>query len=238
MLLHTNKRLYVLLIFVFGLPISQLIAQRHNMTPAERLALHARLYANPNYNSGEPYTKRSPNSQGIIHLTAGPFIDYAYSPGPPDPRAALSALAHYADAVALIKATSVAAALTSNQSFIYSDWTTTVSRVFKNYSPLPLSPGGQCVITNPGGTLKIDGVTLIAEDPGLPNLQADNTYLVFLKALPDSDSFQIIRNAFFQLSGQKIRFLSDPRYRDDAIPDFIKSLSPTEFLDIIQQLTI
>jgi hypothetical protein len=168
---------------------------------------------------------------GVIDLSQDMINDYA-APFPPlNLEQELYKNAKRSDAIVIGTALGKLSALTPGHSYVYSDWTIKVSRVFKNVSKIGAAPGDEITVVEPGGDLTIDGVHVQAHNKSEPELTLGHEYILYLKAHPESSSFQGYPR--IDVTAGKLDLLLDPR---DPTPlrEFCQSISMDAFLAAVQ----
>jgi len=126
--------------------------------------------------------------------------DYVNNPAednlPAYPNVALRRLACGADAIIVAIPVKAETAITSGGDFLFTDSLFHVDSVTKG----ALEPGNDIVVTRPGGQLSLNGHSVRTEVSGFPQFQTGRSYLLFLKYLPDSKSYQAFRVGSFTLA--------------------------------------
>lgn len=104
----------------------------------------------------------------------------------------LKQLACEADAVVLGSVVESAYHLSSLETTIYGDHIFMVETVLKNDAVRLLRPKSQIVVTRPGGSAVLPEGKVKFEFKGFPYLRPDSSYVLFLKKVPDTGSYQSI----------------------------------------------
>ena len=108
------------------------------------------------------------------------------------------------DAVFSVTIKDKAAQLTENKEFIFTDYTAIVEELYKNNDTAPIGSGGLITVTRPGGRVEIDGKVVSALDSSFKHLKVGQRYLLFLKFLPQTSSFQCVRLGCFLINANEL----------------------------------
>lgn len=211
------------------------IAQTEIASPArqKRLDKHALLFGE--YDSNQRLESVRPNPAGVIDLSQNMRHFYSVPPGIQTPEDELALAANYADAVVEGAAVRRYSALTAHHSFVFSDWTVTVTRVFKNSSSIQVPVGTEITVTRPGGNTVVSGRQVTAQDKSFPDFITGHQYVLYLRALPETSSFQAMSHALFDVSGRTPIPLLDPEWRSTTLRAFGPSVSVPAFLTTIER---
>jgi hypothetical protein len=142
---------------------------------------------------------------GDIMIVVEPGLS-AVLPGeaPANSLAILSGIGCDADAVILGNPKNKTSQITGDGNFVFSDYEVTVGRVLKDNSASPIQVGSSIIVTKDGGTIKYKGRTITAINRGFRSFEMGGQYLLFLKYLPASNSYQAFSNGSFHLQGDKV----------------------------------
>ena len=118
------------------------------------------------------------------------------NPGcPSHPRATLRNLAHVADAVVVGTVKSkVYSQLTENEEFVFSDYELTIEDILKNNAAKPIQLNNTIIATRPGGTVQLKGRVVRALAGNFKPFKIGERYLLLLKFVPASASYQAFGN--------------------------------------------
>ena len=220
------------LTIVFSLWSSGALVQ--NTEPeVKRLERHASLYKH--LDTGAPYNQRKPDANRTVDLSVETLYDYPGSPNPPDPRAELQTLTKLFPLIVETRAGRSVSALTERRSFIHSDWTFTVVKVFKNTTSISVNPDSELSVSRPGGTMDIDGLHLVAHDRNTPPVKMGGTYILMLKQLDDG-SFQSSAYGTFEIVDNKVSYLTDPYNKTTSLRAYCTHNSAKAFSDLLTEV--
>jgi hypothetical protein len=129
--------------------------------------------------------------------------DYAYGPEeltvPAYPDLELRRIACDADVIVVASSKSSETNITASGDFLYTDYVMHVESSVKGSN---LS-GCEIIVTRPGGETHINGHS-VRTDADFPQFQAHNRYLLFLRYLPDTKTYEAFRNGTFVLDGKAV----------------------------------
>lgn len=94
-------------------------------------------------------------------------------------------------------------AATSDGQFIFSDYVTSVDRVYGNRG-LAVIPGQTIVVGRPGGIISVEGKQILGSVYGYPLFHLGEPYLMFLKFMPATGGFLVVGEAAFNVSGENV----------------------------------
>jgi hypothetical protein len=80
--------------------------------------------------------------------------------------------------------------MTSDQKFLYTDWSVTVDQVIDNLVGAPVSEGQTVTVARSGGSLEIDGRTVVATNRNFTDFVTGERYALFLEFVPQADSYK------------------------------------------------
>jgi hypothetical protein len=194
-----------LVVGIFGM----VLAQTDDPVIQERLAKHANLFAvgRPNWSRLEDL---KPKSQGVVVYEPAITRDNMLHEPPHSPAEELAYFGARTDAVISGTTLKQYSAANSLHTFLYSDWIISVTKIYKNTSTVPAQIGGQITVTRRGGDLVLNGIRVIARDRTFPDFAINHQYVFYLKALPETSSFQAISGATFDVTGTVPLLLLDP----------------------------
>lgn len=97
-----------------------------------------------------------------------------------------------ADAIIVGTIKSSASQITAGQSFLFTDYVLLVQEVLKNNANSLIAQESELSITRPGGAILINDRRVTAIDESFPPLGKGKRYLLFLRYLPETQSFESI----------------------------------------------
>ncbi|HXF11754.1 MAG TPA: hypothetical protein VN517_01265 [Terriglobales bacterium] len=129
-----------------------------------------------------------------------------------------------ADAIVVGSVKTIKSLLSANESQVFTDYQITPLTIIKGRD---LTPGIEFYITQPGGTIDIDGGEIIDIGSEYPSpLFPRKTYLLFLKMVDSTKTFRPLDNLSTYLpDGSHIRTVTESAERD-SMNNFLLSLSP------------
>lgn len=230
-ILSGGRLILLLLLAAVGRPV---VGQddRAAQERKERMATHALLFKE--HGRGPTIENTPVNASGEIDLTPRGSYDPVAPLGPVSAEAQFRNYANEADVIVEGVAKRQDSALTPARTFVFSEWEIVITRVIKNKSSVPVPPGGMIRVVRPGGRLVVNGRVVVARDPVLSDYTLEHTYLLYLRALPETDCFQSLYSGF-DVTGGVPRCLT---LLDDPVPQrrqFCASLSAKGFFSAIQK---
>jgi hypothetical protein len=215
--LQATKTPFLTVLFTLGLGGASVFCQQDENIPSETSAalrqLEAPLFIN--YMLHVPVetliaqSKDPTASPIIVAHTVDPMVRVGgLDPGP---RAWLHVEAANANLIAIGRPLKRESSLVPDRSFVFTDYEFKVETIIKGYGPI--YEGRQIVVTRPGGSLQIDGREFRAIEPQLPQFELNHRYLLFLRGIPDTNTFLVQVGAAFHLEdGQISSMRAKPRY--------------------------
>lgn len=184
------------------------VSQTDDATIRARLAKHAEVFQRGSRRGWPRLEDMKPNAQGIIDHERVEVADYMLNSRPLTPTQELARLAGRVDAV--ISGTTAArySALDPTHTFLYSDWIVNVAKVYKY--PAAIRVGSEITVTRTGGDLILNGRRIIDRTPIFPDFALNHQYVFFLRALPDTSSFQALSGGTFDVTGAAPILVVDP----------------------------
>jgi hypothetical protein len=171
----------------------------------EKQEKHSKLYGR--YNTGKKI-------QDLLNLDNGPVVIRRSLPfrfGSPDQlhsEVELKRISCAADAILVGRIKSSASQITASQSFLFTDYSLLVQEVLKNNSPSVIDRESEVSITRPGGAVLINDKRITAIDESFLPLRKENRYLLFLRYLPDTQSFESIETGeTYEVTSSDLRLL-------------------------------
>jgi|ERR1017187_921123 hypothetical protein len=184
----------------------------------ERTAKNATLF--PHLDSNRRLETVKPDANGVIDLTKrGLLYTYPGRASTDTPQKELSGLARVSDAIVEGVAERCESALTATHSSVFSEWTIRVTRILKNNFKVDIPLGGTIIGAQSGGDLVINGIRVQAHSPSEAELSLQRKYILYLGAVPESQSFTV-RRPFFDVTGDAPVFMCDPKYTTSTLWEF------------------
>jgi hypothetical protein len=144
-----------------------------------------------------------------------------------DPNAWLQELAGNSSAIVIGRPYNRISSLTSEQTFVFSDYEFRVEKVLKDSGNL-IAASPQVVVTRPGGVVDYGDKTFRAIDPEFQLFHLGERYLLFLTRLPDSGTYKVgASGAFLLKGGTVIAAKTHPRHalQNDREDDLVGILT-------------
>ena len=157
----------------------------------EKQEQHSKLYSQYNRMHKIPDLLKL-NDDGIIIHRSLP-TPFSYSGQVPSEADEIKRITCAADTIVLGTVQSSASQITEGQSFLFTDYVLLVQQVLKNNSRSLLQQEAEITITRPGGAVLIDNKRVIALDDSFQPLRQGKQYLLFLRYLPETESFAPIK---------------------------------------------
>src|SRR5579885_422552 len=125
------------------------------------------------------------------------------------------------DAVVVATVKSKASQLTSDGTFIFTDYELSVEDVLKNNVSSYIQPGLEITVTRPGGVVSLTGKILSVMDRSFKPLEANKSYLLFLDYLPSTGAYKSISSeGSFEISNDQLLRLTDEEPLYKLTPSF------------------
>jgi hypothetical protein len=94
--------------------------------------------------------------------------------------------------------------LTEDEDFVFTDYRMAVEQVLKDNSVAPIQSASDLTITRPGGVIQLENKSVRALDESLEPLRIGNRYILFLKYIPATASYEAFNSSgSFQISDKK-----------------------------------
>jgi hypothetical protein len=184
----------------------------------ERTAKNATLF--PHLDSNRRLETVKPDANGVIDLAPrGLLYTYPGRASTDTPEKELAGLARVSDAIVEGVAERREPALTATHSSVFTEWTIRVTRILKNDFKVDIPYGGTIIGAQSGGDLVINGIQVQAHPPSDPELSLQHKYVLYLGAVPESQSFTV-RRPFFDVTGDAPVFMRDPKYTTSTLWEF------------------
>ncbi len=139
----------------------------------------------------------------------------------------LQEMAGDADAVVLCTVKNKSSQLTEDEDYVFTDYDATVVEVLKDNAAAPIQTHNKIVVTRPGGTILLNGRIVEALDESFQPLRKKNQYLLFLRFIPATGSYEALNSkASFQLGDNKINKLTKENFsfEDADVASFINEV--------------
>lgn len=116
-----------------------------------------------------------------------------------------------ADAIVVATVKQSASQITASQRFVFTDYGLLVQEVLRNNTPEIIHRESEISVTRPGGAVLVDGRRITAIDESFLPLRRGNQYLLFLRYLPETESFASIETGeSYELSETGLQLLKGP----------------------------
>lgn len=192
-----------------------LAAQRAELSRAEVVAKHAQHCANRHIGKNivkETQAGRDVNEEVDVNVLVAQAETEDVAPYPAHH---LRSVACGADAILLVdSAQKISSNLSATDDFVFTDYTFHVLSVIKENDPLNLEPGSTIIVTRPGGSMVLNHRSVRVAMDRFPQFDDLEQYVMFLKYLPDSKSYEAFRNGTYPLSSsstENSRYSADPK---------------------------
>jgi hypothetical protein len=128
----------------------------------------------------------------------------------------LRQLTNKSDAVVIGLVKDSASFLTSEGTFVFTDYDFAVEQVLKNNPTGQLRPLDNVCITRPGGSVQLQGHRILALDETLAPLSVGDRYLLFLDYVPATGAYKAFNSqGSFHIQGSKAAKLTTEQLRND-----------------------
>lgn len=104
-----------------------------------------------------------------------------------------------ADAVIIGTIKNKSSQITGDGTFVFTDYEVAVEEFLKPHQEASFASNDHITVTRIGGTIKLRGRTVRARDLSFEPFKGDGRYLLFLKYIPATDSYQAFRSGSFLL---------------------------------------
>jgi hypothetical protein len=187
--------------------------------------IHSKLF--PQHTTGRKLPTLAETGAGdivVVSKISPPFKKGV--PGCPSyPNPELTGLAHAADVVlvGVLKGKSYSQ-LTEQEDFVFSNYDVLAEEVLKNSVNSPVQAGNLISIVRPGGTVELKGRIVRAVSGGFLPFTDDSRYLFFLKAVPETNSYQAFGSGTFVLRDGKAASLGKGLQTKQSSPEFVSEV--------------
>lgn len=190
------------------------------MTPRQKANSRLDIYKNKHGNNiMEAMSKSQPNQ----FLQFGCGSSETYDPTYPisNLSATLKALAAASDAVVIGQVVEQASQVTEDDHFLFTDYQLDLDQVLKESPTASLKVPGKITVTRIGGTVLLEGHVIRTINDNFPLFHKSCRYLLFLKYLPDSDSYQALNffSSYWLIQNRVIRYNQDFRLLRETSAD-------------------
>lgn len=192
----------------------------------ERQRRHGRLFPYNGRKLGELAEAQGGDIEVVMHADVIRTVDPAAPKVPPVQFAVCNA-----DAILVGSFKSKSSQLNADQSFIFTDYEMAVEEVVKNNPATPAQSGGVVTVTREGGEVRLNGRVIRARSGDFKPAQVGKRYLLFLRFLPDTNSYLAYANGSFELDGDRVTSLGGTS-REELLEGGSKSLAA--FLDEVR----
>jgi hypothetical protein len=208
--------------FTFGLLISYTTLAAYAQSPSHdelmrRLKINQSLYQQHDY--GESLISRQERTNADVIKNIQTIDDIVQcttncTPAKLDDNAAIKSAAKFSDVTVVGHVVQSVCAMTKRGAFLYTDSELVVDEVLLQRPASVLHPqvheGDEITVTEPGGKIRYGNHTIEVNDPNRKRLKKDKSYLLFLKYLPESQSYKTIGLDGYDVSDQIVLSLSPP----------------------------
>jgi hypothetical protein len=170
------------------------------MVPQAVKAQHAKQYSD--YHTGVNIWSETQAGRDVDKSIAVLPPLYAFDPsetvaGYPDHE--LRSIACDADAIVVGSPKTAETGVTESGDFLFTDYTFNVASVIKT-NESNLTAGSTIIVTRPGGATRINGHFVKTSTANFPQFEFNQQYLLFLRYLPDTNTYRAFRSGTFVLS--------------------------------------
>jgi len=134
-------------------------------------------------------------------------------------------LAYAADAVVIgaIKE-KITSQLTEGEDFLFSEYEVVVEDVIKNNPNASIELNSAISVVRPGGKVRLNGKVISAVVYSFSPFFEGDRYLLFLKYIPQTQSYQAFTNASFLIEGEVVKTpkMSRPEHNKQAFVTEVK----------------
>lgn len=171
---------------------------------------HSKIYKGTSWYTKGKKIKDLISDKGDLNISA-PLLDFIKRPTPPF-NEFLRQQTCGADAVVLGVVNNKNSQLIEDGTFIFTDYDISVREVLKDNQAAPVRQGDEITVTRLGGAIKLNGHIVRATDPSMGPLRVGETYLLYLKFLPDTGAYRPVARSVaedtFHIKGEKISQVS------------------------------
>jgi hypothetical protein len=168
---------------------------------------------------------------GEITTEIGPGMTMIFPNAPPfDRQRFLQEIGCDADAVLIGETKGKTSQLTENEDFVFTDYDVKVNQILKNNVRSPINIENNIVVTRIGGKIRYRGRIFTALDQNFRPFKLNSLYLLYLKYIPETDSYRAFPNGSFHLENNILEQLggkSKVVVESDIIPQFVNRVSST-----------
>ena len=175
----------------------------------EKQRVHGRLFKH----SGRKLREIAGQQTGDIQVVEGPPLVIVTQTSQRRRPVFQSALCR-ADAVVLGTINEKSSQFTEDGKFIFTDYQIIVDEVIKNNARSAVLASNLITATNDGGAVVLNNQTFRARQEGFDPPLVSKRYLLFLRFIPETDSYLLYGNGIFELEGQEVLALG-PGSRDE-----------------------
>jgi len=208
-----------------------------NITDKDRK--HSKLF--PRYKTGkklssQAFLEQESNSKQlsneIVVKKIPPILDIDLERRCPNyPKPGLVGLAHAADVIVVgAVRDKITSQLTEDEGFLFSEYNISVENVIKDNHSVPIEMNSAISVIRPGGKAKINDKVVSAVVPPFPPFIEGDQYVLFLKFIPETKSYQAFSNGSLPIIEGEIRTPYDPKTgpKQQAFIDEIRDAMKTE----------
>ena len=190
----------------------------------EKQKHHRKLFKH----SGRRLSEIAAQQTGEVQVVEGlPFVvDTQKTPRRPVFQSALC----NADAVVVGTIKEKSPHFTEDEKFIFTDYQVIVDEVIKNNAASPFAASSLITTTRDGGALVLNNRIFRATQEGFNPPSVSKRYLLFLRFIPETDSYLMYGNGTFELAGQEVLALGP------ASQDEISKLGPPDLMTFLSEI--
>ena len=132
-----------------------------------------------------------------------------------------------ADAILIGHATSFAYHLSSSGTGIYGDYLFAIENIVKDNPTASLRSIAEVVVTRPGGMLTLADGPITLDMKAFPRLQPNDTYLMFLRHIPQSSAYQALDVSSTLVASGNRWMLARQAFSELSLPELTRGVFET-----------
>ena len=166
----------------------------------EKQKIHSQLY-DKKYDLPQRLDLPDPKNKHqaeALTVVGTPMEVFSDTDPPPTVTDVFRSLSCSADAIVVGTVSGKTSQLMDKRQFVFTEYDFVVTEVLKDNRAAPIVLNRTVAVVRPGGTVEIDGRIVRAVDDSFRPLLTDNSYLLFLKYLPKTNSYDsvILKGSF------------------------------------------
>lgn len=191
-----NSVFRILVAYCLALTVLLDISSGQSAISDQTLAQHGQLYSSShsNINIISQASKGEDVKIKYVQSFQEPAVSDYEMQLPAYPDLELRRLACEADVIVVGTTEASRSAITPSGDFIYTDASFHVSSVIKG------SPGTDIIVKRPGGATTLAGRSVQLDVVGFPSFKSGSEYVLFLRSLPQPNSFRAYKNGSYMLT--------------------------------------